>query len=169
MENTQTERPLPQYECHKKVWALKIKDVQLHDPTGSNPPLEFAGGFLMPEDDRLLPIAFDAAFYAKHKPEPGCYWVQYEDGYTSISPAAAFEKGYTPVDHRLANILHGNDKRKSMVWSRSRGLDTSHDPLTFEDLMRLYGPYLEEFSHENLEVREVRLLETFISKQHTTE
>ena len=164
MNNTEAQRLLPQYQCHKKVWALKIKDVQLHDPAGSNPPVKFAGGFLMPEDEKFLPIAFDAAFYNKHKPVKGCYWVQYEDGYTSISPAAAFEEGYSPVDHRLANVLHGNEKRKSMVWRRDRRLDTSHDPLTFEDLMRLYGPYLEEFSHENLEVREVRLLETLISK-----
>lgn len=155
---------LPQYQCHKKVFALKIKAVQIHDPEGSNPPLEFAGGFLMPEDERFVPIAFDAEFYKKHKPVDGCYWVQYEDGYTSISPASAFEAGYDIVDHRLANVLHGNEKRKSMIWRRSRGLDTSHDTLTFDGLMRLYAPYLEEFSHEDLEPREVRLLETLLSK-----
>lgn len=27
--------PLPQYQCHKKVWALKIKDVQLQDASGT--------------------------------------------------------------------------------------------------------------------------------------
>ncbi|WP_395734122.1 hypothetical protein [Prosthecobacter sp.] len=162
MNNTQAQ--LPQYQCHKKVWALKIKAVQLHDPTGSNPPVEFAGGFLMPEDSRFNPIAFDADFYRKHEPVDGCYWVQYEDGYTSISPASAFESGYSLVDHRLANVLHGNDKRKTMLWRRDRGMDSGHDPLSFEDLMRLYGPYLEAFSHENLEVREVRLLETLLSK-----
>lgn len=43
----------------------------------------------------LGPIPFDAEFYTKHKPEAGSYYVIYEDGYTSISPAKAFEDGYT--------------------------------------------------------------------------
>ena len=31
----------------------------------------------------------------KHKPEVGGYYVVYEDGYKSFSPAGAFESGYT--------------------------------------------------------------------------
>jgi hypothetical protein len=31
----------------------------------------------------------------KHSPEAGGYYVQYKDGYTSFSPAEAFEEGYT--------------------------------------------------------------------------
>ncbi len=31
----------------------------------------------------------------KHKPEIGGYFVVYEDGYQSYSPAKAFEEGYT--------------------------------------------------------------------------
>ncbi len=159
-------RGLPQYQCHKKVWALKIKEVNLHDPTGSEPPLEFAGGHLFFEKEGYSPMPFDAEFYRKHKPEAGCYWVQYEDGYTSISPAAVFEAGYTLTDHRLLNALHGNEKRKSMLWARVRGLVHAAPfcPYTVEDLLRMYQPYLEEFSTEGMEPREVRLLETLLSK-----
>jgi hypothetical protein len=33
-------------------------------------------------------------WHAKHAPHVGGYFVQYEDGYTSFSPAEAFESGY---------------------------------------------------------------------------
>lgn len=36
-------------------------------------------------------------YVAKHKPEVGGYYVVYEDGYKSFSPAGAFESGYTPL------------------------------------------------------------------------
>jgi hypothetical protein len=33
----------------------------------------------------------------KHSPQAGGYYVVYEDGYRSYSPAAAFEAGYTLI------------------------------------------------------------------------
>ena len=33
----------------------------------------------------------------KHNPEVGGYYVVYEDGYKSFSPAKAFEEGYTLI------------------------------------------------------------------------
>lgn len=87
--------PLPFYRCHKRVQAVKIKEVSLHDPTGSNPPVKFAGGFIFHDLPAPGPIPFDAAFWEKHKPKAGDYLVIYEDGYQSISPAKAFEEGYT--------------------------------------------------------------------------
>lgn len=86
---------LPTYRCHKRVQAVKIKEVNLHDPTGSDPPVEFAGGFIIHDLPSPGPIPFDADFWNKHKPKAGDYLVIYEDGYRSISPAKAFEDGYT--------------------------------------------------------------------------
>lgn len=76
-------RALPRYTCHKQVWALKIKSV-------GTDILQF-------EDDDYGPrCGFEAAKYiTKHNPQPGGYWVQYDDGYESYSPAEAFEQGYT--------------------------------------------------------------------------
>lgn len=88
---------LPLYQCHKKVRALKIQEVTLHDPAGSHPPVEFAGGFMHFEDKGFGCRAFDADFWNKHHPEKGGYFVVYEDGYTSYSPAKAFEEGYTQL------------------------------------------------------------------------
>jgi hypothetical protein len=79
--------PIPTYQCHKRVQALKIKLV-VANPRGYE--LHFDG-------DRFVPMQFDDAWEAKHKPLPGMYVVWYEDGYVSCSPAAAFEAGYTLV------------------------------------------------------------------------
>ena len=89
---------LPQYKCHKIVGALKIKYI-LNPNEG------------IPEEDdgeRLLTfhdVGFEAAVFLmsaeyvkKHNPKSGGYYVVYEDGYTSFSPAEAFESGYTRIE-----------------------------------------------------------------------
>lgn len=98
---------MPKYRCHKEVWALKIRTVVVHDPSGTGreidgvpvdgPMVRFAGGFIFPEDSRYGLIDFDAEYFKKHNPQPGGYYVVYEDGYKSFSPAAAFEEGYSPI------------------------------------------------------------------------
>lgn len=48
--------------------------------------------------DALLPGFFDSADYMeRHNPEVGGYYVVYEDGFVSYSPAGPFEKGYTEI------------------------------------------------------------------------
>lgn len=76
---------LPQYQCHKKVWALKIKSVDIE------------GGVIYFEDARYAHIAPGQSYLAKHRPEAGGYYVVYEGNYKSYSPAAAFESGYTLI------------------------------------------------------------------------
>jgi hypothetical protein len=104
-ENTGT--PVPQYQCHKKVWALRIKEViRAPLPTiaelekilnGSEPDgIDKAGGFIVPEG-HFAPIAVPTKFLDHHEPEAGGYLVLYEDGYRSYSPAKAFEEGYTRI------------------------------------------------------------------------
>ncbi len=44
-----------------------------------------------------LKIADVIKYVRKHDPKPGGYYVVYEDGYTSWSPADAFEGGYTRI------------------------------------------------------------------------
>ena len=78
---------LPRYRCHKEVWALKINFIR---PSGDGEHTH-----LVPENTEYAPIAVSTQWMAKHGPVEGGYWVQYEDGYTSYSPAAAFEEGYT--------------------------------------------------------------------------
>jgi len=77
---------LPRYRSHKIVWALKIHRITPY-PDGT--------AVIDPEEAKYGPIVVSAGYLRKHEPQPGGYYVQYEDGYRSFSPAAAFEAGYT--------------------------------------------------------------------------
>ena len=93
---------LPLYQCHKQVWALKIKEVIRDFPTiaeldsileGQKPK----GAILVPEDETYARFEVSQEYFLKHEPHPGGYYVQYKDGYESFSPAQAFEEGYTLI------------------------------------------------------------------------
>lgn len=78
---------MPRYQCHKKVRALKIKEVVLRPADGH---------VLVPEESQTYgPLSVTDEYISKHKPEAGGYYVVYDDGYESFSPAKAFEDGYT--------------------------------------------------------------------------
>lgn len=80
---------LPRYQCHKVVRAGQIRDIH-YDPFGGSPTIFFVEAF--------GPIRVSAGWCQKHEPVVGGYYVVYEDGYASFSPAAAFESGYTRID-----------------------------------------------------------------------
>jgi hypothetical protein len=85
---TSAAREMPQYQCHKKVHALKIKAMDF----------EHLGKVLItPEEPGYTPFFVSDAYVMKHTPKRGGYYVVYEDGYASFSPAEAFESGYTQL------------------------------------------------------------------------
>ena len=89
-------REMPKYECHKKVWALKIAGIARDSDTAREEQRETDGSAMItPAGDGYAPFKVDAIYMHKHKPEVGGYYVVYEDGYKSFSPAGAFESGYT--------------------------------------------------------------------------
>ncbi len=81
-------KELPLYQCHKRVKAAQIKGVT-EGPRA---------GLLTFTDFEIEPVTVTLEFLAKHKPQPGWYFIVYEDGYQSASPAAAFEGGYHAVE-----------------------------------------------------------------------
>ena len=81
-------KEMPQYKCHKEVYALKISKVV------SNPNKSVDLFF---EEEGFAPINIEDDFDEKHSPQAGGYYVVYKDGYKSFSPAEAFEDGYTKV------------------------------------------------------------------------
>jgi len=90
-------RELPRYKSHKIVHALKIHNIDVDSETGS--------AVITPEDNEFGPFGVDADYMGKHKPQSGGYYVVYEDGYKSWSPAEAFESGYTLVDNHSSAAL----------------------------------------------------------------
>lgn len=84
---------LPKYRCHKEVWAMKIARIEPYLAGGTVPD----GVMLVPEDKQYSSFVLTDEFVRRHNPQPGGYYVVYEDGYRSYSPAEAFEAGYTRI------------------------------------------------------------------------
>ena len=93
-----TSQEMPKYKCHKNVWALKIDGIEFDRDKAKAEDRETNGSAtITPADDGYAPFTVDSDYVRKHKPEVGGYYVVYEDGYKSFSPAGAFESGYTPL------------------------------------------------------------------------
>lgn len=102
--NEQAQQEMPRYICHKQVWAIKIKAIE-KDPNRE-------GFYIVPEDKGYGFIYIDEDYAYKHKPELGGYYVVYQDGYKSYSPAKAFEDGYTKETNHIGHdykIKNQND------------------------------------------------------------
>jgi len=93
MENAQVE--MPKYKSHKEVHALKIKSITYDKDLAEN--RETDGSALLHFEAPFSHIKVDYTYVQKHKPQAVGYYVVYEDGYKSWSPAEAFEGGYTKV------------------------------------------------------------------------
>lgn len=87
---------IPIYQCHKKVGALKIADI-VRDGEGENRDSD-GSAILKFENTDFAPIFVTRDYMYKHTPTIGGYYVVYEDGYLSFSPAEAFESGYTLIE-----------------------------------------------------------------------
>lgn len=93
---------MKKYQCHKIVEAGKIIANKEYPVGGqlSEIAMSLDGG------DK---VTVDWQWWNKYKPQVGGYFVKYEDGYTSYSPAEAFEGGYTElsdVDSKDAPISY---------------------------------------------------------------
>ena len=91
-------KEMPIYQSHKKVWALKIKEIVFDHDLASKENRETDGSAtITPEEKDYAPFKVDHTYVHKHNPQVGGYYVQYEGGYASWSPADAFESGYTKL------------------------------------------------------------------------
>lgn len=86
---------LRRYKCHKQVLAAKILKVE---------EIAFSDTYDIRLKTDAGNVDVPAGWAHKHKPRSGGYYVRYEDGYTSYSPAAAFEAGYSPAEDADSNV-----------------------------------------------------------------
>jgi len=78
---------MPRYVTCKQVWALKIASIEAVSPTEAR--LHFV-------DAGYAPRVMAQDWIEKRGAEAGGYLVVYRDGYTSWSPAQAFEESSVP-------------------------------------------------------------------------
>lgn len=106
---------LPQYQCHKVVRAAKIMGVM---PGGT--ALGVQGG-----DGKEVSVDVTNDWLAKHSPEVGGYYVLYEDGYASYSPAQAFEEGYTkvPTEAGTLGAIHDHNASAGVTRQGPKGFN----------------------------------------------
>lgn len=117
---------MPKYQSHKKVWGLKIKAID--------------GQTITPNEEGYAPFGVSAEYLEKHKPEVGGYYVVYEGGYKSFSPADAFEAG---------NTLVGKPSPDIPVLLRFYGADNLNQLIAEQDdhvrqLQQRLKPFLKE-------------------------
>lgn len=90
------------YRSHKIVQAAKISGAtRLGD-----------GRWHIDLDDQPCAMTLAPGITARYEPQAGDYIVQYEDGYLSLSPAKAFEDGYTEVTNALMTFSQALEQVK---------------------------------------------------------
>lgn len=77
------------YKCHKEVKAFKITNIE-------EDIINLC--FLLSGEPSTDKISVSKKWIEKHNPEIGGYYVQYEDDYSSYSPAGVFDKGYDLIE-----------------------------------------------------------------------
>jgi len=96
MNENEVGAKLPQYQSHKIVGALRIKEI-LRGGVGDPNAESDGSAYLAVEEPGFGPIHVSREYMQKHQPHVGGYFVVYPDGYESFSPKEAFESGYTRV------------------------------------------------------------------------
>ncbi len=79
---------LPKWKSHKTVNAAKIVNVTTERSPEGKRTLDLTGG-------QVFAARNNHAIWSRYVPKEGDYLVVYEDGYISVSPAKAFEEGYS--------------------------------------------------------------------------
>lgn len=86
---------MPAYECHKTVHALEVASVGNYKNNPELGRLIRTVGFT---DGTSRDLKDD--MFRRYLPQPGDFYVVYEDGYESFSPRKAFLDGYKAIDAR---------------------------------------------------------------------
>lgn len=89
--------PLRSYRCHKVVQAAKIQSIEIHPTEYKSYPTEYATLWFGPSSGAdFFNVTPD--WLKRHDPKSGGYFVRYEDGVESFSPAKDFEDRYTLIE-----------------------------------------------------------------------
>lgn len=110
---------MQKYKCHKVVEAMKIGLIEIWLDGSAT---------LNNLDDETRGVSVKQEWMAKHHPQPGGYYVNYKDGYSSYSPAEAFEAGYETIEE-----AEDKAKGESSMAALASGLLALLDRIEIED------------------------------------
>lgn len=106
---------LPYWRCHKVVRAAKIEKIE---------PCPYLGvgwhDLFLDTPGGTLVRTVQPTYIDRHKPKVGGYYVLYEDGYESFSPAEPFQNGYTRIEEPTGGAPTGRDLAASPDESHAR-------------------------------------------------
>jgi len=112
LDQSHASMEMPRYQCYKQVWALKIAKI-VHTADG--------GADITPEESEYAPFHVDLNYLRKHMPREGGYYVVYDDGYKSFSPAEAFQSGYFPRNGVFTQVQPGTHGPKRAFFTLQDG------------------------------------------------
>ena len=134
---------MPRYQCHKQVWALKIAAITHHenpDKSGCSAAASY-GATITPAESGYDSFTVSAEFMVRHRPEVGGYYVVYDDGYASYSPAGAFEGGYRrilqPYQQRVVEEKADVDEKLAKLRAFTAQAGGVFDSLSTQEKWRL--------------------------------
>lgn len=135
------QKEMPRYKCHKVVRAAKIVGVISRNDVG---------GWTLKLEGRRPAVTVTDAWYAKHAPLVGGYYVVYKGGYESFSPADAFEEGYTLVGEsyqdRVVQEKKELDERVGRLVAFGQGVGYAGLPLEEQDRLTRQLLVMEDYS-----------------------
>jgi hypothetical protein len=134
---------MPRYKCHKEVWALKIAGIAPQNADGV--------AMIQPADSGYAAFPVSQEYQQKHKPQVGGYYVVYDDGYKSYSPAAPFESGYSlaPADFkaRVRAEKAELDERLNKLLAFTAGAVFGNIPSEEQARMRMQAECMQAYSN----------------------
>jgi|SRR5882762_754125 len=98
----QVKSSLPQWRSHKIVRAAPIRAIYKSGVTNEMEDTSIEARPWIVYLDGYPSFQVDAKVFARYFPQPGDYFVVYDDGYESVSPKKAFEEGYTCLEGKPA-------------------------------------------------------------------
>lgn len=92
---------MKRYRCHKVVQAAKINEIvsvrDLQDRQQAERPYVSVTDFWLDLGEGCG-VSVSSQWVHEKRAKSGGYYVIYDDGYESFSPAKAFEDGYTVIE-----------------------------------------------------------------------
>ena len=130
---------LPVWRCHKLVRGFKIAQMV---------PLEGTSQLRLIDETGVYIVDVSNQYVMRYQPSVGDYYALYEDGYESLSPADAWEKGYTLLGSEDIPVISEDDIRRIFLESGFKLKEQSDGRTDLNDYVYKAARSLLQFAKE---------------------